>query len=509
MKTAKTFRSVLAAAMVLVLCLCMLPAAVSAAGDTATLTTTGYENAQDFTTTAIGPITFTPDKGTNSNGPKYYDSGSMFRFYAANSLTISVGGGYTMTSIVITGSSSYPIEESYVTGATGTGFESATVTLTPTADSVVISKPGTSGNWRFSQIVVSYQSTGGGTVSVTGVTLNTATAEIEVGGSCALTATVAPSNATNKAVTWTSTDETVATVSNGTVTGLKAGTTTITATTVDGGKSATCVVTVSNATISPISTALAASSGTFTVTGTVTLVDGKNIYIQDSTGGIDAYFGTAPSDVAVGDVLTVTGSRTAYNGLPELASAAIVNKTAGTPVTPKEVTIDALDDHVCELVTVKNVTITEVFDNNGGYSSPSITVEDENGNEVQIYKAVVGKTGGSWDVKVGDKINVTAVVGYFNKAQLRNRTASDIVIVPNTTETTAPATTAPATSAPATSAPAGPTAASTAAGTTSATTAGTTPETGDNTGVMGMVAVMVLAVTGMVALVVGNKKRFF
>ena len=504
MKIAKTLRSALAVAVVLALCLCMLPAAVSAAGDTATLTTSGYTNAQDFATTTIGPITFTPDKGSNSNGPKYYDSGSMFRFYAANSLTISVGGGYTMTSIVITGDSSKPIEEGYVTGATGSGFGTSSVILTPTANSVVISMPGTSGHWRFSQIVVSYQSTGGGTVSVTGVTLNTATAEIEVGGSCALTALVAPSNATNKAVTWTSTDETVATVSNGTVTGLKAGTTTITATTADGGKTASCAVTVSNATISPISTALAASSGTFTVTGTVTLIDGANIYIQDSTGGIDAYFGSAPSGVAVGDVLTVTGNRTTFKGLPELASATINNKTAGTPVTPVEVTIDALDDHVCELVIVKNVTITEVFDNNGGYSSPNITVEDENGNEIQIYKAVMTKTGSSWDVKVGDKINVTAVVGYYNKAQLRNRTASDIVIVPNTIETTAPATTAPATSAPA-----GSTAASTAAGTTSATTAGTTPVTGDNTGVMGMVAVMVLAVTGMVALVVGNKKRFF
>ncbi|MBP3624605.1 MAG: Ig-like domain-containing protein, partial [Peptococcaceae bacterium] len=57
-----------------------------------------------------------------------------------------------------------------------------------------------------------------------------------------LTATVLPENATNKTVTWTSSDETVATVADGVVTALKAGNVTITATA--DGKSATCEVTV-------------------------------------------------------------------------------------------------------------------------------------------------------------------------------------------------------------------------------------------------------------------------
>ncbi|GBG94979.1 hypothetical protein LFYK43_14380 [Ligilactobacillus salitolerans] len=82
-------------------------------------------------------------------------------------------------------------------------------------------------------------------VAVTGVTLDKTTAEVEEGSTIQLTATVAPSNATNKAITWKSADETIATVDNtGKVTAIKAGTVNVTATTTDGNKTAQCAVTV-------------------------------------------------------------------------------------------------------------------------------------------------------------------------------------------------------------------------------------------------------------------------
>ena len=82
-------------------------------------------------------------------------------------------------------------------------------------------------------------------VSVTGVALDTTSETLTVGDAKTLIATVSPSNASNQAVTWTSSDETVASVDeNGKVTALKAGEATITVTTTDGSKKATCEVTV-------------------------------------------------------------------------------------------------------------------------------------------------------------------------------------------------------------------------------------------------------------------------
>ena len=81
-------------------------------------------------------------------------------------------------------------------------------------------------------------------VSVTGVSLDKTSAELEVDGTLKLTATVEPANATNPNVSWSSTNVEVATVENGTVTAKAVGTADIIVTTEDGGKTATCTVTV-------------------------------------------------------------------------------------------------------------------------------------------------------------------------------------------------------------------------------------------------------------------------
>lgn len=81
-------------------------------------------------------------------------------------------------------------------------------------------------------------------LSVVNVTLDKPSVTLTEGDVTTLTATVSPSNATNKNVIWSSSDNTVATVSDGKVTAVKAGTATITVKTEDGNKTATCSVTV-------------------------------------------------------------------------------------------------------------------------------------------------------------------------------------------------------------------------------------------------------------------------
>lgn len=83
------------------------------------------------------------------------------------------------------------------------------------------------------------------TVAVSSVSLNKSVLTLTEGSSETLTATVLPSNATDKTVTWTVSPSGYATVSGGSLTAIKAGSCTVTATA--GGKSASCAVTVNAA----------------------------------------------------------------------------------------------------------------------------------------------------------------------------------------------------------------------------------------------------------------------
>ena len=110
---------------------------------------------------------------------------------------------------------------------------------------------------------------------VTGVSLSQTSATLQFGETLALTATVAPANATNKSVTWSSSNQDVATVDeSGVVTAKTSGTATITAATAVSGKKATCTVTVTHIVVTGVSlsqTAATLEAGeTLTLTATIT-----------------------------------------------------------------------------------------------------------------------------------------------------------------------------------------------------------------------------------------------
>ncbi len=83
-----------------------------------------------------------------------------------------------------------------------------------------------------------------GQAAVTGITVSRPSLALYVGQSETITAKVEPDDAANKLITWSSSDESIAVVENGKITAIKAGTATITATSVDGNFPATCFVTV-------------------------------------------------------------------------------------------------------------------------------------------------------------------------------------------------------------------------------------------------------------------------
>ena len=99
-----------------------------------------------------------------------------------------------------------------------------------------------------------------GPVSVKSVSLSETELTLNVGEKHTLTATVLPANAENKAVSWTSSDESVVSVSDGTVTALNEGTAVITVTTEDGNKTASCTVTVTTIHLESIAIAEAEST---------------------------------------------------------------------------------------------------------------------------------------------------------------------------------------------------------------------------------------------------------
>ena len=120
-----------------------------------------------------------------------------------------------------------------------------------------------------------------GFVEVTSITLDKTSLSLGVGGEETLTATVKPDNATDKTVTWTSSNSAVATVDNGRVKGIKEGTATITAKA--GSKTAKCNVTVKAEAVPVINL----ESTSATLTGAVSINYGTvSFSIENVTGDV-------------------------------------------------------------------------------------------------------------------------------------------------------------------------------------------------------------------------------
>jgi len=189
------------------------------------------------------------------------------------------------TGAVLTVSNS---ETASVSGLTVTGLKEGTVTVTAKftpEDSEELSAVAT--------LTVS-------PVAVSSVSLNKTDLSLNVGEEETLTATVLPEDATDKSVSWSSNDTSVATVDqSGKVTAVAAGTAVITVTTTDGGLEASCTVTVSDV----VSYSLAITPAEAEI-----LLSGTQAYVVTLT---TVRNGVSSESEATGAVLTVSNSETA------------------------------------------------------------------------------------------------------------------------------------------------------------------------------------------------------
>jgi uncharacterized protein YjdB/pectate lyase len=145
----------------------------------------------------------------------------------------------------------------------------------------------------------------GATVDVTGISLNKASDSISKGSTETLIATVIPATATNKNVTWSTSNPSVATVTSaGLVTGVANGNATITVLTIDGGFMATCIVTVSSSAAgAPTITSFSPASGAI---GTTVNIIGTN-FAGSASGNTVKFNGVAATvSSATSTLITVS-----------------------------------------------------------------------------------------------------------------------------------------------------------------------------------------------------------
>ena len=192
-------------------------------------------------------------------------------------------------------------------------------------------------------------------INVESISLNETSLALIVGDEFTLTATILPNNATNQNVVWTSSNTSVANVVNGELTAIAAGTATITATTEDGNKIATCEVSVDNAVVDVESISLNKTSlalivgNNFTLTATILPNNATNQNVVWTSSN------TSVANVVNGVVTAVAAGTTTITATAD-------GKTATCQVSVDNAVIDvesiSLNETSLALIVGNNFTLT-------------------------------------------------------------------------------------------------------------------------------------------------------
>ena len=230
-------------------------------------------------------------------------------------------------------------------------------------------------------------------VAVSGITLNNSTLSLTTGQNFTLQAMLSPSNATNKEVTWESSDAGVAAVSkDGVVTAKKAGKATIVAKAADeSGKYASCVVTVTEAKKEVTGVTLNKSSLNLGVGGSEVL--SATVLPADATNKQVTWLSSTPSVATVSQSGVVTGVKegttqisviTAEGSKTAICSVTVSGQAQTEPGTQTGGIIDPATGKTAA-ATFSGMEIELDYTStayNGSDKEPGVSIQDASGNDL-------------------------------------------------------------------------------------------------------------------------------
>lgn len=375
------------------------------------------------------------DKGANNNMPGLNKAGDFRIYWSAeggNTVTVSSLTGATINSIAMTFTGDNYSNVSVSVG--GNAVEAVNGEWTINSSSFVLGNANTSNvQVRIKEVVINYTATGGQTDNrlATTITLDDYATTGEVGTTMnvpSYTVTNSEGATLNTTVTWTSSNESVATISGSTINLLTVGSTTIKAS-YDGDNankpsSASFTLTVTPAAVAITSFAELQAKVTsdntpaaITFNGEqVVFVNGSNAFLADATGK-GALIYTKNHGLEAGQTLTgtISATITLYQGNAEITNFTKEGLTIGTTaITPTATTLSNISNaNQSTLVTLKNLT----------YNASDKLLSD-GANTITFYDKF--KT--SVALEDGKSYDVTGVVIMYNdKIEIAPRTADDIV----------------------------------------------------------------------------------
>ena len=321
-----------------------------------------------------------------------------------DSLSLEVGGTATLTATITPSNATdqnvtWSSDPSGIVTITPDTSDSKKATITATGTGTTTIKATVDGKSAECSVTVNAAAT----VPVESVSLDKTELSLEVGGEETLTATVAPTNATNKNVTWESSNTSVATVdATGKVTAIGAGTATITVTTVNQSKTATCEVTVTAATVPVTGVTLSQTQASLYYNRTPnTLTLTATVAPDNATNKAVTWTSSNPSVATVENGVVTALARgtavitaTAADGSGASASCTVTVSSYLPPANPNyRITVEATQGGTvtADPTAAKagaTVTLTPVPDR--GYQVGAVAVTDRFGDPVAVTENADG-----------------------------------------------------------------------------------------------------------------------